>query len=486
MTAVQSTQTSDPTNKTKENDELLDLNQLFTAQQQAYASEPYPELTQRLALLKQLKRQLLAYKKPLCQALHQDYGNRSQYDTLLSDILPCVQNINYTIKHLKRWLKPSKRHAGLLLMPAKLQVHYQPLGVVGIIVPWNFPVMLSIGPLIAAIAAGNRAMLKLSEFTPQTNQVLRELLAKVFTPDYVAVVEGEANIAQAFSQLPFHHLLFTGSTAVGHHVMHAAADNLTPVTLELGGKSPVVIAPDVPLELAVERLIFGKCLNAGQICVAPDYVLLPQETIEEFISLFKQKYRTLYPHGITGQDFASIINQRQFDRLYHLLQDAETQGASIHPCHEPAIDPEGRRLAPHLITNVSDQMAVMEQEIFGPLLPLIPYQSQQQAIEFINQRPRPLALYVMSFDPSWQQAFIYHTHSGGIAINDTVFHVAADDAPFGGIGPSGMGHYHGHEGFLTFSKAKTVLTKGKFSSGKFILPPYGRWLQRLILSIFLR
>jgi coniferyl-aldehyde dehydrogenase len=445
-----------------------------------------PSLEQRRNRLSALKGALLAHKQPLCDALALDYGQRSDYDSLVADILPCVMQVNYSLKRLKGWMRPARRHPGLLLAPARVEVHYQPLGVIGIMVPWNFPVMLSLGPLIGAIAAGNRAMIKLSEFTPHTNAVLRTLLAQVFGDDEVVVIEGDAGLAAAFSTLPFDHLLFTGSTAVGRLVMAAAAPQLTPLTLELGGKSPCLIAPDMPLALAVERMIFGKSLNAGQICVAPDYVLLPRGQEQGFIEAYQTHFRRLYPKGLDSPDYGSIINAAQYERLTAWLAEAKQAGAQAHPCASPARDDGARRLVPHLLTEVPGHCQLMQQEIFGPLLPLVPYDSIEEAIAYVAARPRPLALYLMSLDETLQSRLIRETHAGGMAINECLFQVAADDAPFGGIGPSGMGHYHGHEGFLTFSKAKTVLRRGRFSAGTLIHPPYRRWYQRLMMALFLR
>ncbi|MCS6095506.1 coniferyl aldehyde dehydrogenase [Shewanella baltica] len=462
------------------------LTQLLQRQRSSYLAAPNPNYAMRVEQLTRLKAAILQFKTPLVEALSQDYGHRSIDDSLISDIMPVINNINYSLKNLKKWLKPSARHAGLLLAPAKVTVHYQPLGVIGIIVPWNFPVMLSIGPLVTAIAAGNHAMLKLSEFTPATNQVIKQLLAQVFDESHVAVVEGEADVAAAFSALPFDHLLFTGSTTVGRHVMRAAANNLTPVTLELGGKSPVIIAPDMPLEIAVERMIYGKCLNAGQICVAPDYVLCPKAQVDEFIATYRTKFNAMYGAINHNKDYGSIINTRQFDRLMTVLEDAKAKGAQVISATDEAIDSQHRKLATQLITNTSEDMLLMQEEIFGPLLPIIGYDSLDEAIQYINQRARPLALYVMSFDEKSQQKILQQTHSGGVCINETVFHVAADDAPFGGIGPSGMGHYHGKEGFLTFSHAKTVLSRGRFNTGKFVHPPYGTVIQRILMKLFLR
>jgi coniferyl-aldehyde dehydrogenase len=456
------------------------------AQRAAFQAAPAPTYEIRVAQLRRLKAAILAHKQDLVEALKEDYGHRSQDDSLISDILPVVTQLNYSLKKLKGWMQPSRRHAGLLLAPASVRVHYQPLGVVGIIVPWNFPVMLSLGPLITAIAAGNRVMLKLSEFTPQTNAVLTRMLAEVFDNTRVTVVEGEAQVAAAFSALPLDHLLFTGSTSVGRQVMRAAADNLTPVTLELGGKSPVLVAPDMPLDTAVERLIYGKCLNAGQICVAPDYVLCPADKLDAFIQAYRHKFASLYADFDTNDDYGNIINQRQFDRLMAVLDDARAKGARVTGAVDTPIDKYRRRLATQLITEVGDDMRLMQEEIFGPLLPIIAYDSLDEAISYVNERPRPLALYLMSFDKQTQERVLLHTHSGGVCINETLFHVAADDAPFGGIGPSGMGHYHGKEGFMAFSHAKTVLSRGRLNTGVLVHPPYGKWFQRLLLSIFLR
>ena len=453
---------------------------------QACQAQPMPSLAQRRSRLTALKSALLAHKQALCDALALDYGQRSDYDSLVADILPCVMQINYSLKRLKGWMKPVRRHPGLLLAPARVEMHYQPLGVVGIMVPWNFPVMLSLGPLIGAIAAGNRAMIKLSEFTPHTNAALRTLLEAVFDDDEVVLIEGDAGLAAAFSTLPFDHLLFTGSTAVGRQVMAAAAPQLTPLTLELGGKSPCLIAPDMPLALAVERMIFGKSLNAGQICVAPDYVLLPRGQEQGFIEAYQTHFRRLYPKGLDSPDYGSIINAAQYERLTAWLAEAKQAGAQAHPCASPARDDGARRLVPHLLTEVPGHCQLMQQEIFGPLLPLVPYDSIDEALAYIAARPRPLACYLMSLDPALQSRLIRETHAGGMAINECLFQVAADDAPFGGIGPSGMGHYHGHEGFLTFSKAKTVLRRGRFSAGTLIHPPYRRWYQRLMMALFLR
>ncbi|WP_065187765.1 coniferyl aldehyde dehydrogenase [Shewanella woodyi] len=466
--------------------QAVNLTELLQSQQQSYRSQPAPAYELRVKQLHALKAALLKFKQPLAEALNRDYGSRSVDDTMISDIMPCLNNINYSLKNLKKWMKPSHRHAGLLLAPAKVKVQYQPVGVVGIIVPWNFPVMLSVGPLITALSAGNRAMLKLSEFTPETNKVITEMLSSIFDTNTVAVVEGEADVAAEFSALPFDHLLFTGSTTVGRHVMRAAAANLTPVTLELGGKSPVIVAPDMPIETAVERMIYGKCLNSGQICVAPDYILVPKEKQAEFVAAYQKKFTAMYGNISDNSDYGAIINERQFERLTSVLEDAKAKGATVISANDEPINTEKRKIPTQLITDVSDEMILMQDEIFGPLLPILGYDNLDEAITYINDRPRPLALYLMSFNQQTQDKVLNNTHSGGVCINETVFHVAADDAPFGGIGPSGMGHYHGKEGFLTLSHAKTVLSRGKLNTGKFVHPPYGTGIQAMLYKLFMR
>jgi len=488
-------ETIDMQNNEITNSEIRNSEQSLTSildqQKLEYKLSPAPSIQYRNEQLLALKAALLSHQDKLVSALNQDYGQRAKQDSLIADILPCVMNINYTLKNLKKWSKPQRRHAGLLLSPAKITVYYQPLGVIGIMVPWNFPVMLSIGPLIGALAAGNRAMIKLSEFTPATNAVITTMLNGIFDHKTVAVIEGEADIAATFSALPFNHLVFTGSTNIGRHVMRAAANNLTPVTLELGGKSPVIIAEDMPIETAVERLIFGKCLNAGQICVAPDYIFCPESKIDELIAGYQKQFKTMYPKhsdnsSNENKDYANIINDAQHKRLLSWLDDAIEKGAKVVSANGEEINRSTRQLATQLITQVTDDMQLMQEEIFGPLLPIMPYSDLDTVIDYINDRPRPLALYIMSFDKTTQQLLLDKTHSGGVCINDTIMHVAVDDAPFGGIGDSGMGHYHGKEGFLTFSKAKTVLAQGKINIGKLVHPPYESFIQKLMLKFFMR
>ena len=460
-----------------------ELEQLFNNQRKAFAANPMPLAGQRLQWLKTLRTLLSDERQALVDAINSDFSHRSADETLLAELMPSLLGIQYASKHLKKWMKPSRRHVGMAFQPASAKVIYQPLGVVGVIVPWNYPLFLAIGPLVGALSAGNRVMLKLSESTPTTGQLLKRLFAQVFPEDLVTVVLGEAEVGMAFSKLPFDHLLFTGATSIGKHVMRAAAENLTPVTLELGGKSPAIVSSDVPLEDAAERIAFGKTLNAGQTCVAPDYVLVPEDRVDGFVDAYRKAVQKFYPTLIDNPDYTAIINDRQLARLNRYLDDASSKGARVIPLFEQG---QGRRMPFSLLLNVNDDMTVMQDEIFGPLLPIVPYSRIDQAFAYINQRPRPLALYYFGYNKAEQQRVLEQTHSGGVCLNDTLMHVAQDDMPFGGVGPSGMGHYHGHEGFLTFSKAKGVFIKQRFNAARLIYPPYGKAIQRLVYKLFIR
>ncbi len=462
---------------------LEELNRLFNAQRAAYAANPMPPAAQRQQWLKALRDLLSSERQALVEAISSDFSHRSADETLLAELMPSLHGIHYTSRHINQWMKPSRRKVGVAFQPASAKVVYQPLGVVGVIVPWNYPLFLAMGPLTGALAAGNRVMLKLSESTPATGLLLKELLARIFPEDLVCVVLGEADVGVAFSKLRFDHLLFTGATSIGKHVMRAAAENLTPVTLELGGKSPAIVSRDVPLKDAAERIAFGKTLNAGQTCVAPDYVLVPEDRVGGFVEAYRQAVRGFYPTLADNPDYTAIINERQLARLNSYLSDATSKGALLIPLFDQG---QGRRMPHSLLLNVSEEMTVMQDEIFGPLLPIVPYQDLDQAFAYINQRPRPLALYYFGYDKREQKRVLHETHSGGVCLNDTLLHVAQDDMPFGGIGPSGMGHYHGHEGFLTFSKAKGVLVKQRFNAAKLIYPPYGKSIQKLIQKLFIR
>ncbi len=466
--------------------ELSSLKTVFERQKQASRTASIPSREERIRTLQRLKQVLLDNQEAIAATISEDFSGRSREETLIGELMPIAQNINTTCKKLAKWMKPNKRRVGWHLQPAKAVVHYQPLGVVGIIVPWNYPVQLAVMPMISVLAAGNRVMVKMSERVPATAALFAQLMADHFTNDLIAVIEGEADVAAEFSQLPFDHLLFTGSTQVGRRVMKAAAENLTPVTLELGGKSPVIIADDADLTEAAERICFGKSFNSGQTCIAPDYVLCPRDKQNALIEALHLAFTKMYPKLAGNRDYTSIIDNDLHQRLHALIDEAREAGAEVHVIGEECIDDGSRRMPLHIITGASDHLTVMQEEIFGPILPVIPYDNLNDALDYINDRPRPLGLYLFSHDEQVQQQVLELTHSGGVCINDTLLQVAVDDMPFGGIGPSGMGHYHGHEGFLTFSKTKGTFYKGKPNTTKLLYPPYGGLLGKLIIKLFIR
>lgn len=466
--------------------EIEQLERLFILQKQNETKVEIPSAKQRISDVKALKNALTNHQDELLNAMSEDFGHRSKDDSKLGDFLTTVLSANYAIKHIKRWMKQSKRHVHPLFQPAKAYVQYQPLGVVGIITPWNYPIFLALGPLITALSAGNSAIIKMSEFTPKTNRVMKQLIASAFPPEKVTVVCGGSSVAAHFTHLNFDHLVFTGSTTIGKKVMAAASENLTPVTLELGGKSPVIIGKDIDISTAVTRFLVAKTLNSGQTCVAPDYLLCPEEKIPLLIEALKIQFNSLYPSIETNPDYGGIINNAQFQRLNHLIHDACEKGGVITPLTAEIIDENERKIPLTVITNTHDDMRVMQEEIFGPLLPIVPYNTIEQVIDYINQRENPLALYLMSFDKATQHLVLNKTKAGGVCINEAAMHVAQDDLPFGGVGDSGMGQYHGHEGFLALSKAKAVFSRGRFSLGSLIFPPYNQAIQKLIYKIFIK
>ena len=363
--------------------------------------------------------------------------------------------------------------------PGRARIIPQPLGVVGIIVPWNYPLFLAVSPLAAALAAGNRVMIKMSEFTPRTGELLAELVVKYFAADDVAVVLGDAAVGADFARLPFDHLLFTGSTKVGHDIMRMAADKLTPVTLELGGKSPAIVGSDYSMAKAAERIMVGKLLNAGQTCIAPDYVLVPAGREQAFVDAARAVVAKCFPELATTPDYTSIVNDRHYQRLQGYVTDAQARGAKIEPLSTANADDARRKLPPLALLNVDDSMRVMQDEIFGPLLPVLPYQDLDAAIAYVNQHPRPLALYCFENDAGRRDRVLNETVAGGVTVNDTILHIAQEELPFGGVGPSGMGHYHGVEGFKTFSKQKAVFYQSWLNGMSLFNPPYGALFERL-------
>jgi len=450
-------------------------------QRQAYFAHPVPTFDERRADLRTLKRFVQEHKNALCDAISADYGHRSRHETLLAEIVPVIGGIDHTVSHLRGWMKPQRRGVDLRsFFGAKNRVIPQPLGVVGVIVPWNFPVNLSLIPLTYIFAAGNRAMVKMSENSRHLARFLIERMPAYFPPEKLQFFDEIGGVGIEFSRLPFDHLLFTGSGNTGRAVMAAAAQNLCPVTLELGGKAPAIVCEDFPLRTAAERILFVKCLNAGQICTSVDHAWLPQGAIDDFVALAREIVPQRYPR-LDSPDYTSIIDAASFERLQGMLDDARAHGATVLPLLPgPAFDRASRRIAPHIVLNAPDDCLLMQREIFGPILPLRGYARLEEVIDYVNARPRPLAIYPFSHDAGTVQMLLERVMSGGVSVNDGLFHVGQHDLPFGGVGASGMGHYHGREGFETFSKLRPVFYQARFSALKFMAPPYGRFADRLL------
>lgn len=463
---------------------MAELNTCLQLQRKAYQADPNPDLDQRKKDLSALKSMLSENREAIVDAISEDYGNRSRHETLLAEIIMVLDGFNYASKHLNKWMKVQKREIEFSLYPgAKNRVIPQPLGVVGIIVPWNFPIQLAFTPLTCVFAAGNRAMVKMSENSRHLTRLLISLVPAYFPPEKLSFFEETGEVGIHFSQLRFDHLLFTGSGATGRAVMASAAKNLTPVTLELGGKSPAVIAPDYPLKKAVARIMAAKLFNAGQICVNVDYVFVPEERVSNFVDAARAWVKKHCP-DINSPDYTSIIDQKSFERLNEALADATQQGATLVNLAEGQASAPGlRKMPPHLVLNASDDMALLQREIFGPILPVIPYQDQQQVLDYINARDRPLAFYPFTNDRQLQTFYLDHVMSGGVCVNDALLHPGQHDLPFGGVGASGMGHYHGYEGFVTFSKLRPVFYQAGFSALKFLAPPYGKLANHMLNMI---
>ncbi len=465
-----------------------ELNRIFSAQQAAYAADPYPSAAVRRDRLARLAKAVRNAADELVEAVAADFGHRAHSETLTAEIMVTLEGIRYARRRVRRWMRPSRRHVGLLMATTRAHVHYQPKGVVGIVSPWNYPIAMATVPLIYALAAGNRALLKPAEATPRTSATLARLVAGVFDETEVAVIEGDVETGIAFTHLAFDHLLFTGSTGVGRHVMRAAAEHLTAVTLELGGKSPTLIDRRTSMTMATERIAFGKALNAGQTCVAPDYVLCPRDRVETFVDAMREQIAQLYPTVAGNDDYTAIVNDHHYDRLADMLEDARSRGARVVPLSDgdaAALAAE-RRIPLTLLLDVDESMQVMQEEIFGPLLPVVPYDELDEAIAFIRARPRALAMNAFVAGAADRERLLRETHSGGVCFNDTIFHVAIDDLPFGGVGDSGFGNYHGREGFVTFSHERAVFARPRLNTAKLLYPPYGNWIQRAIVRLFLR
>ncbi len=462
---------------------ITDLKDRLMTLRSAFLDQPEPSLTDRLRDLRTLKLQIQRHHSALCDAVQQDFGRRAHAETKIAELVPVLETLDYIQHQLKQWMQPKKRTLSWLLKPAQAWVHYQPLGVVGIMSPWNYPIQLTLIPLIYALAAGNRVFLKLSEYTPHTAHLLEKLLSDIFPQDKVSLICGDVEISEAFAKLPFDHLFFTGATSTGKKIMGAAAENLTPVTLELGGKSPVIIGPDADIAAACHAIAFGKSINAGQTCIAPDVLLCTRKDYEAIVKQLTQSIQQLYPKGIESEDYTNIISKHHLARLDHLLADAQKKGARItalNPASELLTHSNKRPIT--LVSDLQENMAIAQDEIFGPWLAVVIYNKLDEAISYVNQRPRPLALYYFGQTTTDIQKIIQQTRSGGVCVNDMLSHVAASDLPFGGIGASGMGQYHGPEGFQTFSHAKPIYQKGFINPIRWIYPPWNKRIQKLLFD----
>ncbi|WP_370237416.1 MULTISPECIES: coniferyl aldehyde dehydrogenase [Henriciella] len=464
------------------------MNSVLAAQKAAHIRDGIPSAEKRYDWLERSIDLLVTHGDSLGRAMSEDFGHRSRDQSDFTDIASSIAALKYAKKHLKSWMKPEKRSVDfpLNMFGAKARLHFQPKGTVGVISPWNFPVNLTFTPLAGIFAAGNRAMIKPSEFTEATSELMKKLISEYYSEEEVAVVTGGPDVGAAFSSLPFDHLVFTGATSIAHHVMRAAADNLVPLTLELGGKSPVILGNSADLDKAAKRIMAGKTLNAGQICLAPDYAFVPKDKTREFIAAATGAVETMFPSGLKeNDDYTSVVNQRHFERLNGYLDDARAKGAEIieiNPRDENFTQQPHHKMAPHIIVDPTDDMKVMQDEIFGPILPIKSYSDTKDAVNYVNAHPRPLGLYYFGQDASERDYVLNNTTSGGVTVNDVIFHVAQEDLPFGGVGPSGMGSYHGIDGFREFSHRKSVYTQIGADLLAVIRPPYGEKFRKQVES----
>lgn len=469
-------------------DPKADMVRILDRQRAAFMAElPVPAHIRKDRLARAIAL-LVDHKDRIAQALSADFGHRSRPMSLLTDVAGSLGALRYAHKHVDAWMRAQKRKPTFPLgwLGAKASVEYQPKGVVGLLAPWNFPVQMIFAPLASILAAGNRVMIKPSEFTPATSQLMKDLFTSLFDETEAAVFLGGPEVGQAFTSLAFDHMIFTGATSIGRHVMRAAAENLTPVTLELGGKSPVIVSRSADKTQMAQRVITGKMMNSGQICLAPDYILAPQEEADSLTQAFVHAAKQLYPTLLKNPDHTSIINARHKERLEGYIADATAQGAQaivVNPANEDFSNQSGTHKMPlALLRGVHDQMKVMQEEIFGPILPIMTYRNLDEAIDYVNAHPRPLGLYYFGSDAEEQRRVLERTISGGVTLNDVVFHVAQEDLPFGGIGASGMGAYHGLDGFKTFSHAKAIYKQTRFDVAKLagLKPPYGKALEKTL------
>ena len=455
---------------------------ILEAQRSDYLAEGVVTAETRIDRLNRGIEVQIKYQSKVVDAIHSDFGCRCREVTLLTDIGAGVAPMKHARKHLRKWMKTEKRPTifPLNLLGGRSRIEYQPLGVVGVIAPWNFPVNMVFSPLAGVLAAGNRAMIKPSEFTPATSEVLAEMIAEAYDEKEVALFTGGPEVGQAFSGLAFDHLIFTGATSIARHIMAAASRNLVPVTLELGGKSPVIISRSADIDKSMDRIMVGKTLNAGQICLAPDYLLVPEEKLHEVVDAAQTAVARMYPTLLENEQYTSVINDRHYQRLTGYLEEARARGenvVTISPANEDFSQQQGtHKIPPTLITEPAEDLKMMEEELFGPLLPIRTYREFDETIDYINSKPRPLAAYYFGDDRVEERAVVKRTTSGGICVNDVIMHIAQEDLPFGGVGPSGMGAYHGLKGFQTFSHAKSIYRQTNINVAKLggMLPPYGK------------
>jgi coniferyl-aldehyde dehydrogenase len=466
----------------------MDMQGILAAQKAAHLRDGAPSAEQRIERIDRCIRLLVENRRAIEDALNADFGARSREATAFTDVAGSIGPLKHAKAHLKAWMKPEKRKttpAILGLFGAKAEVRFQPKGVVGVISPWNFPVNLTFAPLAGILAAGNRAMIKPSEYTPATSDLMKAMFAEAFSEEEIAVVTGGPEVGEAFAHLPFDHLIFTGATSIARHVMRAAAENLVPVTLELGGKSPVILGRSADIPTAAARVMNGKTLNAGQICLAPDYVLAPNDKMDAFVQAARASVSEMFPTLKDNPDYTSIVAQRHYDRIRGYVEDARAKGATIvelKPDGEDLTQQEHRKIAPTLILEPTDDMKVMQEEIFGPVLPVKSYRSVDEAIGYVNGRDRPLGLYYFGADDAEREKVLASTTPGGVTVNDVIMHVAQEELPFGGVGPSGMGSYHGEDGFREFSHRKAVFSQIKKDIGplKMLRPPYGDGIRKYL------
>lgn len=471
-------------------DTQTSMQAVLEAQRSSYLNEGMVTASTRIDRLDRVIDALVRHSETISKAMDEDFGGRPRQVSLMTDVSGSLGCLKHCRQHLKTWMKHEKRPSmfPLNLLGSRSTIEYQPKGVVGILSPWNFPLGMAFEPLAGIFAAGNRAMIKPSEFTPATSAVISDLVTEAFDPTELAVFTGGPEVGQAFSSLAFDHMIFTGATSIARHVMSAAAKNLVPVTLELGGKSPVVISRDVDLTQAVQRIIVGKLLNSGQACITPDYIMVPEEKLDDVIDLARIAVKAMYPSLLNNEQYTAVINDRHFQRLTGYLADAgerDVKIVAINPANENFESNRNQKIPPTLVINPSDDALCMQEEIFGPILPIKTYKSFEETITYINSKPRPLAAYYFGNDKSEEKRFLTGTTSGGVSINDVMFHMLQKDLPFGGVGPSGMGAYHGVEGFKTFSHGKSIYRQTqKFNVAKLagLLPPYGDTTEKSIRS----